>query len=124
MLAAVRMRPLDLGASMVMLHQREGLVEHGNDLDKLTFKVGYLLLAGCFMVDETIWSKTFPTFQDYNGTRVSEYFTLLMSYLSEHKVRVSPDLRSVMTAFALIEGTIAELGFGVNVLGACTPYLF
>eukprot|EP00930_Biecheleria_cincta_P070076 TRINITY_DN57739_c0_g1_i1.p1 TRINITY_DN57739_c0_g1~~TRINITY_DN57739_c0_g1_i1.p1 ORF type:complete len:493 (+),score=72.25 TRINITY_DN57739_c0_g1_i1:33-1481(+) len=124
MLAAFRMRPLDLGDAMVKLHQREGLVEHCKNLDELTFKVGYLLLAGCFMVDESIWSKTFPTYQDYNGTRVSEYFTLLMRYLSEHRVRVSPDLWSVMTAFALIEGSIAELGFGVNVLGACTPYLF
>jgi len=124
MLAAFRMKPLDLGDAMVRLHEREGLCEYAEDLDKLGYKVGYLLLAGCFMVEEDIWGKVFPTYQDYNGTRVSEYFTMLMAYLSEHKVRVSPDLWSVMTAFALIEGSIAELGFGVNVLGACMPYIF
>jgi len=124
MLAAFRMKPLDLGNAMVRLHEQEGLCKYAEDLDKLAYNVGYLLLAGCFMVEEDIWGKVFPTYQDYNGTRVSEYFTMLMGELSEHRVRVSPDLWSVMTAFALIEGSIAELGFGVNVLGACMPYIF
>ena len=30
----------------------------------------------------------------------------------------------MMTAFALIEGSITELGEGVNVLKAARPYLF
>lgn len=46
------------------------------------------------------------------------YFTMLMTDLTRHRVRVAPDLWSIMTAFALIEGSISELGFGVNVLGA------
>ena len=43
---------------------------------------------------------------------------MLMTDLTRHRVRVAPDLWSIMTAFALIEGSISELGFGVNVLGA------
>jgi len=48
---------------------------------------------------------------------------MLMDDLSSHQIRVAPDLWSIMTAFALIEGSIEELGFGVNVMGACIPYI-
>ncbi|CAJ1406897.1 unnamed protein product [Effrenium voratum] len=123
MTAAFRRDPQKLGWSVVTLHQKEGLAGYGEGLEDLAHDVGYLLLAGCFMVDESIWAERFKSFEDYNGTKVSEYFTMLMGDLSKHKVRVSPDLWSIMTAFALIEGSISELGFGVNVLGACIPYI-
>lgn len=47
-----------------------------------------------------------------------------MKLLTTHRVPVATDLWSMMTAFALIEGSITELGEGVNVLKAARPYLF
>lgn len=124
MLAAFRHDAIKLGEAVVKLHERENLTQNAVNLTGLAEEVGYLLLAGCFMVDEKIWRPAgFKSFEDYNGTLVSQYFTMLMTDLTRHRVRVAPDLWSIMTAFALIEGSISELGFGVNVLGACIAYL-
>lgn len=122
--AAFRMKPLGLGRAVLRLHQDEGLCTHGKDLDGLEHDVGYLLLAGAFMCSKDIWGEIFDTYEEYRGSRVSEYFSRLIALLSEHRVRISPSLWSVMTAFALIEGSVAELGYGINVLRAATPYLF
>lgn len=121
--AAFRKDAFKLGSAVVRLHEKENLTNYAENVEQLKDDMGNLLLAGCFMVGEEIWSKRFATFEDYNGTKVSQYFDFLMSDLSSHKIRVAPDLWSIMTAFALIEGSISELGFGVNVLGSCVPYL-
>lgn len=121
--AAFRKDAFKLGSAVVKLHEKENLTNYAENVEQLKDDMGNLLLAGCFMVGEEIWSKRFATFEDYNGTKVSQYFDFLMSDLSSHKIRVAPDLWSIMTAFALIEGSISELGFGVNVLGSCVPYL-
>uniref|UniRef100_A0A7S2DBH1 Uncharacterized protein n=1 Tax=Alexandrium andersonii TaxID=327968 RepID=A0A7S2DBH1_9DINO len=81
-------------------------------------------MAGAFMSPEEIWSRHFATYQEYRGSRVSEYFVKMLQLLSHHRVRISPSLWTLMTAFALIEGSVAELGFGVNVLRAASPYIF
>mmetsp|Transcript_52485 Transcript_52485/g.135895 ORF Transcript_52485/g.135895 Transcript_52485/m.135895 type:complete len:197 (-) Transcript_52485:283-873(-) len=124
MVATFRMDAHGLGESVVKLHRDEGLCKYARDLDKLTDKMGNLLLAGAFMCDEEIWSQTFDNYEEYRSSRVSEYFARMIGLLSEHRVRVSPSIWSLTTAFALIEGSVAELGYGVNVLRAATPYLF
>lgn len=124
MRAAFNMDALGLGKAVVRLHVDEGLSTHGRDLDRLEHKLGYLLLAGCFMCDEDIWGEMFESYEAYRGSRVSEYFVRMMTLLSEHKVRIAPPLWSLMTAFALVEGSVQELGYGVNVLRSARPYLF
>lgn len=123
-LAAFRRDALGLGKSLIQLHSDEGLCEYAQDVPKLEHDVGYLLLAGAFMCDKDIWGKMFESYEEYRASRVSEYFAKMINLLSKHRVRVSPSLWSLMTALALIEGSIAELGYGVNVLRAATPYLF
>jgi predicted unusual protein kinase regulating ubiquinone biosynthesis (AarF/ABC1/UbiB family) len=122
--AAIMKNPMALGEAVIGLHKGEGHCEFANDVEELERKVGYLLLAGCFMCPEDIWRETFENYEDYRGSRVSEYFARLLVHLSSHKVRVSPNLWSLMTAFALIEGSVQELGHGVNVIRSATPYLF
>jgi len=112
-----------LGKEIVKYHTKEGYAEQGVDLPALATELGNLLICGCFMVDEKIWGKVFPTFEAYNGTPVSEYFSMMLDILTKHKVRISPDLWSLMTAIALIEGSILELGFGINVLAAVKKYV-
>eukprot|EP00403_Amphidinium_massartii_P020582 CAMPEP_0178402238 /NCGR_PEP_ID=MMETSP0689_2-20121128/16730_1 /TAXON_ID=160604 /ORGANISM="Amphidinium massartii, Strain CS-259" /LENGTH=484 /DNA_ID=CAMNT_0020023115 /DNA_START=64 /DNA_END=1519 /DNA_ORIENTATION=+ len=124
MLAAFRMNPEALGKALVEFHHDEGLCSHGENLEELEEEAGYLLLAGCFMCPERIWSRVFDDYQEYRSSRVSEYFTKMIATLSGHKVRVSPSLWALMTAFALVEGSVQELGYGVNVLRAARPYIF
>ncbi|CAE7380391.1 unnamed protein product [Symbiodinium microadriaticum] len=113
-----------LGRAIVRFHKKEGYAEQGVDLPGLEEELGNLLICGCWMVDEPIWSKVFPSEEAYNGTQVNEYFSMMLGILTKHKVRISPDLWSLMTAVALIEGSILELGFGVNVLAAVQKYVF
>lgn len=121
--AAYRKQPEALGSAVLQLHQSEGLCTHGRDLETLEWKVGHLLMAGALMCKKEIWGEVFETYEEYRGSRVSEYFTRMIALLSEHRVRVSPALWSLMTAFALIEGSVSELGYGVNVLRAAMPYI-
>lgn len=124
MLAALNRDAPGLGEAVVKLHTAEGLCTHARKVDKLAEDLGYLLMAGCFMSDEATWSRHFASYEEYRGSRVSEYFVKMLELLSNHRVRVSPSLWALMTAFALIEGSVAELGFGVNVLRSAAPYIF
>ena len=163
----------------------ENCTENAVDVETLQKKVGYLMLAGCWMVEKDIWQESFEskpqtcaacfkwshkfwgflwglqwdsgvawlwiisgmvclgnlTFSKGKSSRTSkfgalkdalchaqihprgEYFNKLMKLLTTHRVPVATDLWSMMTAFALIEGSITELGEGVNVLKAAWPYL-
>jgi predicted unusual protein kinase regulating ubiquinone biosynthesis (AarF/ABC1/UbiB family) len=116
-----------LGQAIVSFHNNSNLTDHAVDLEELEVKVGNLILAGSILCrevkDKHIWSEMFETYQEYRESRVSEYFALLAGRLSRHKVRVSPALWSVMTAFALIEGSMYELGHGVDVLRCARPYV-
>jgi len=116
-----------LGQAIVRFHNNSNLTNHAVDLDELEVKIGNLILAGSILCreakDRSIWSEMFDTYREYRESRVSEYFALLAGRLSRHKVRVSPALWSVMTAFALIEGSVQELGHGVNVLHCAKPYV-
>jgi len=124
MLAALNRDGPTLGEAVVKLHREEGHCSHARDVDVLAEDVGYLMLAGCFMSPEDVWSRHFSTYKEYRASRVSEYFWRMLDLLSKHRVRVSPSLWTVMTAFALIEGSVQELGFGVNVLRSAAPYIF
>eukprot|EP00929_Paragymnodinium_shiwhaense_P087070 TRINITY_DN47378_c0_g2_i1.p1 TRINITY_DN47378_c0_g2~~TRINITY_DN47378_c0_g2_i1.p1 ORF type:complete len:502 (-),score=102.72 TRINITY_DN47378_c0_g2_i1:122-1627(-) len=124
MMAALQNEPLKLGQALTALHETEGLMDFVDDVPTLERKAGCLLLSGCFTVKEDVWSEVFDSWEAYMTVRVSEYFNMMISTLSSHKVRVSPALWSIMTAFALIEGSVYELGFGINVLKAATPYMF
>jgi len=122
-LAAFRRNAPKMGKAVIRLHERENLTAYATNISGLDDDIGYLLMAGCWRVKKEIWSHRFPSEEAYNGTKVSQYFNMLMEDLSSHQIRVAPDLWSIMTAFALIEGSIEELGFGVNVMGACIPYI-
>eukprot|EP00434_Breviolum_minutum_P020845 symbB.v1.2.018387.t2/scaffold1466.1/size117087/3 len=121
--AAFRRNAPKMGKAVIRLHERENLTAYATNMSGLDDDIGYLLMAGCWRVKKKIWSHRFPSEEAYNGTKVSQYFNMLMEDLSSHQIRVAPDLWSIMTAFALIEGSIEELGFGVNVMGACIPYI-
>eukprot|EP00415_Alexandrium_ostenfeldii_P001360 UN1360 len=124
MVAVVYRNASALGTAVIKLHKDEGHTTHARDVDKLAEDLGYLLMAGCFMSPEEIWSHHFETYAEYRASRVSEYFVKMLKLLSLHRVRISPSLWALMTAFALIEGSVAELGFGVNVLRSAGPYIF
>jgi aarF domain-containing kinase len=125
MRAAFNMNSTALGTAIVQLHVDEGLCTHAKDLEGLEEILGKLMLAGAFMCrDKRIWGAVFHSWKEYRSSHVSDYFGHMLGMLSEHKVRISPSLWSIMTALALIEGSIQELGFGVNVLRSATPYLF
>jgi len=47
----------------------------------------------------------------------------MAAIMTDHEVRVSPVLWSLLTSFALVEGSLHELGFKTNVMRACLPYL-
>jgi len=125
MRAAFNMNSTGLGHAIVQLHMDEGLCAHAEDLHGLENVLGKMMLAGAFMCrDRQIWGAVFSSWKEYRSSHVSDYFGHMLNLLSKHKVRISPSLWSIMTALALIEGSIQELGFGVNVLRSATPYLF
>jgi len=113
------------GRALAELHEREGLCTHVVDMPGLIRELGCIGMAGCFPdCEEEIWSVLFRTREEYLSARTSEYFNKLLDILSSHKVRVCPNLWSMTTAFALIEGSMKELGYAIDIVEIAAPYLF
>ncbi|CAE7650410.1 unnamed protein product [Symbiodinium pilosum] len=110
-----------LGQALVDLHCAEGLCVDPSP--SLPHRLGVLGLCCVFTCDEPLWSQLFKTRADYIGARTPEYFHRMAAIMTEHEVRVSPVLWSLLTSFALVEGSLHELGFKTNVMRACLPYL-
>ena len=92
---------------------------------ELERQLGLILSCGAFVSnDESVWRQLFPDRDTYLQARTAEYFHFLAAALSRHQVSVSASLWTQLTAFALVEGSIKELGFYVNVLRTAAPYVF
>jgi len=110
-----------LGQALVDLHKAEGLCSNADP--SLPRRLGVLGLCGVFTCEEDLWGQLFHTRADYLAARTPEYFHRMAAIMTENEVRVSPMLWSLLTSFALVEGSLHELGFKTNVMRACLPYL-
>lgn len=110
-----------LGQALVDLHRAEGLCTDTSP--SLPHRLGVLGLCCVFTCDEALWGQLFQSRADYFSARTPEYFHRMAAIMTDHEVRVSPVLWSLLTSFALVEGSLHELGFKTNVMRACLPYL-
>ena len=119
-----------LGQALVDLHRAEGLCTDTSP--SLPHRLGVLGLCCVFTCDEALWGQLFQTRADYMGARTPEYFNRMAAIMTDHEVRVSPVLWSLLTSFALVEGDLKRffvwplanpppLYFAHKKLGCCPP---
>jgi len=118
---ALKHDPDAVGEAFVNIHHREGLCEPS--MPQLSHQLGVLGLCCVFTCEEWLWSQVFPSRAAYLGARTTEYFHRMADILTQNEVRVSPPLWSLLMSFALIEGSLQELGYRTNVLRSALPYI-
>lgn len=110
-----------LGQAFVDMHRHEGLCPEAPA--SLPRSLGILGLCCVFTCEEAMWGQLFASRDEYLGARTPEYFHRMAGLFTANEVRVSPMLWSLLTSFALVEGSLHELGSRTNVLRMCLPYL-
>lgn len=110
-----------IGQAFVNMHRDEGLCSEAPP--NLAGQLGVLGLLCTFTCKEALWSQVFSSQSEYLGARTPDYFNRLAWMLTTNEIRISPSLWSMLTSFALIEGSLHELGFKTNVMRAAMPYV-
>lgn len=115
-------QPDKAGAAFLEAHERQGLAEYATAKDEFARVIG--LLAQAAMITQQDWqSLGFKTQEEYQTSGIGVYFSRMARIFADHKIRMDYEIWSLLTSFALIEGSMIELSGNRNVMRCVLPYV-
>lgn len=115
-------RPDAAGAAFLEVHEKQGLANFAVMKDEFARLVG--LLAQAAMITQNDWAKLgFETEAQYKNSRLDDYFGRVAKLFAKHQIRMDHEIWSLLTSFALIEGSMQELSGNKNVMRCVLPYV-
>lgn len=119
---AVHGRVDDAGTAFLTIHERLGLADLAIAKDGFVRACG--LLASSAVIKQRDWSALgFQSEEEYNQSRLGHYFGKMVKLFAEHQIRMDHEIWSILTSFALIEGSMHTLNGSSNVLKCIWPYI-
>jgi len=115
-------RPEAAGAAFLEVHEKQGLANFAVMKDEFARLVG--LLAQAAMITQNDWQKLgFDSEAQYKSSRLDDYFGRVAKLFAKHQIRMDHEIWSLLTSFALIEGSMQELSGNRNVMRCVLPYV-
>jgi len=111
------------GQAFLSLHERLGLAELAVARERFVSITG-ALASSALTTQRNCWQLLgFKSEEDYVHARLGRYFGRMAQIFAEHQIRMDYEMWSVLTSFALIEGSMYALNGSTNVLRCAAPYV-
>eukprot|EP00746_Dinoflagellata_sp_MGD_P154062 gnl/MRDRNA2_/MRDRNA2_84610_c0_seq1.p1 gnl/MRDRNA2_/MRDRNA2_84610_c0~~gnl/MRDRNA2_/MRDRNA2_84610_c0_seq1.p1 ORF type:complete len:255 (-),score=55.68 gnl/MRDRNA2_/MRDRNA2_84610_c0_seq1:611-1324(-) len=110
------------GQAFFDIHDCQGLADKAIEKEKFIRVVGTLVRSA--MITMQGWETLgFRSEEEYLNARLGVYFSMVSQLFADHRIRLDYDIWTLLTSFALIEGSLAELNGTTNILRCVLPYL-